>query len=122
MSATSSSVTVSSSDTETLSPSRYLKLIFSRSAFFRRVSAAPAPRSERSTVSVSKNEPFRLETPMARSPRSSLLASAFILLEMRRSPSGPWYTAYMDDIMASSDWAVHMFDVAFSLRMCCSLV
>ena len=37
-------------------------------------------------------------------------------------PSGPWYTAYIDAITASSTCAVQMFDVAFSRRMCCSRV
>ena len=39
-----------------------------------------------------------------------------------RSPTGPWYTAYMDAITASSTCAVQMFEVAFSRRMCCSRV
>ena len=38
------------------------------------------------------------------------------------SPSGPWYTAYIDAITANSTWAVQMLDVAFSRRMCCSRV
>lgn len=41
---------------------------------------------------------------------------------MRRRPSGPWYTAYIEAMTASSTWAVQMFDVAFSRRMCCSRV
>ena len=40
----------------------------------------------------------------------------------RVRPSGPWYTAYMLAITASSTCAVQMFDVAFSRRMCCSRV
>ena len=39
-----------------------------------------------------------------------------------RNPSGPWYTAYIEAITASSDCAVQMFDVALSRRMCCSRV
>src|SRR5438445_532835 len=41
---------------------------------------------------------------------------------MRRRPSGPWYTAYMLAITASSTCAVQMLLVAFSRRMCCSRV
>jgi hypothetical protein len=41
---------------------------------------------------------------------------------MRRRPSGPWYTAYIEAITASSTWAVQMLLVAFSRRMCCSRV
>ncbi len=41
---------------------------------------------------------------------------------MPRSPSGPWYTAYMPAITASSTCAVQMLLVAFSRRMCCSRV
>ena len=39
-----------------------------------------------------------------------------------RSPSGPWKTAYIDAITASSACAVQTFEVAFSRRMCCSRV
>ena len=39
---------------------------------------------------------------------------------MRFSPSGPWYTAYIDATTASSTCAVQMLLVAFSRRMCCS--
>ena len=42
--------------------------------------------------------------------------------ERIRMPSGPWYTAYIALMLASSAWAVQMFDVAFSRRMCCSRV
>jgi hypothetical protein len=37
-------------------------------------------------------------------------------------PSGPWYTAYIPAITASSTCAVQMLLVAFSRRMCCSRV
>ncbi|MNL18250.1 hypothetical protein D3C87_1393880 [compost metagenome] len=37
-------------------------------------------------------------------------------------PLGPWYTAYMLAMLASSTCAVQMLDVAFSRRMCCSRV
>ena len=37
-------------------------------------------------------------------------------------PWGPWYTAYMLAVTASSTCAVQMFEVAFSRRMCCSRV
>ena len=41
---------------------------------------------------------------------------------MARTPSGPWYTAYIEAITASRLWAVQMFEVALSRRMCCSRV
>ena len=41
---------------------------------------------------------------------------------MARMPSGPWYTAYIPAITASSTCAVQMLEVAFSRRMCCSRV
>ena len=41
---------------------------------------------------------------------------------MRRRPSGPCQLAYRPAMFASSTWAVQMFEVAFSRRMCCSRV
>ena len=41
---------------------------------------------------------------------------------MRRNPTGPWYTAYIDAMTDNSTCAVQMLDVAFSRRMCCSRV
>ena len=38
------------------------------------------------------------------------------------NPSGPWYTAYIPAITASSTCAVQILDVALSLLMCCSRV
>ena len=43
-------------------------------------------------------------------------------LRLIRSRPGPWYTAYMLAITASSTCAVQMLLVAFSRRMCCSRV
>ena len=37
-------------------------------------------------------------------------------------PDGPWYTAYMPAMIASSTCAVQMLLVALSRRMCCSRV
>jgi len=58
--------------------------------------------------------------------RATALASSTVSVctrsAMRRSPSGPWYTAYMLAITASSTCAVQMLLVAFSRRMCCSRV
>ena len=42
------------------------------------------------------------------------------LAAIAASPSGPWYTAYIAAITASSTCAVQMLLVAFSRRMCCS--
>ena len=41
---------------------------------------------------------------------------------IRLRPSGPWYTAYMLAMTASSTCAVQMLLVALSRRMCCSRV
>ena len=41
---------------------------------------------------------------------------------IRVRPSGPCQTANMPAMLASSTWAVQMFEVAFSRRMCCSRV
>lgn len=49
-------------------------------------------------------------------------ADLWILVAISFSPCGPWYTAYMADILASSAWAVHMLLVALSRLICCSLV
>ena len=49
-------------------------------------------------------------------------ASAWTRPAMRFSPSGPWYTAYIDATTASSTCAVQMLLVAFSRLMCCSRV
>jgi hypothetical protein len=49
-------------------------------------------------------------------------AELWILVAISFSPWGPWYTAYMADMLASSAWAVQMLLVALSRLMCCSLV
>ena len=41
---------------------------------------------------------------------------------MRLRPAGPWYTAYIADMLASNACAVQMLLVAFSRLMCCSRV
>ena len=69
-------------------------------------------RSPRSTSSARGARATRPATRRWRWTRSA----------MARRPSGPWYTAYIDAITASSTCAVQMFDVAFSRRMCCSRV
>ena len=56
------------------------------------------------------------------SPAATSRANRCVRCAIPRSPSGPWYTAYMLAMTASSTWAVQMLLVAFSRRMCCSRV
>ena len=81
-------------------------------------SASPGTR----TVRVSKYDSVTTSRPAAESPAASAFASRCTRAAMARSRSGPWYTAYIPAITASSTWAVQMFEVAFSRRMCCSRV
>ena len=60
--------------------------------------------------------------PVSRNPAASSAALPCTRRAMPRSPSAPWYTAYMEATTANRTWAVQMFDVAFSRRMCCSRV
>jgi hypothetical protein len=55
-------------------------------------------------------------------PALNRRAELWILVAISFSPWGPWYTAYMADMLASSAWAVQMLLVALSRLMCCSLV
>ena len=71
---------------------------------------------------VSKYDSVTTSRPAAASPPASALVSRCTRSAMARSRSGPWYTAYIAAITASSTWAVQMLDVAFSRRMCCSRV
>mmetsp|Transcript_34347 Transcript_34347/g.75125 ORF Transcript_34347/g.75125 Transcript_34347/m.75125 type:complete len:263 (-) Transcript_34347:1057-1845(-) len=81
--------------------------------------ALPAPTCR---VTVSKKgwegAPWpSLAAPMARAEARPCTRAAICL-----SPSGPWYTAYMAEMLASSACAVQMLEVALSRRMCCSRV
>ena len=71
---------------------------------------------------VSKYASVTTSRPAAASPPASAFVSRCTRSAMVRSRSGPWYTAYIPAITASSTWAVQMLDVAFSRRMCCSRV
>ncbi len=71
---------------------------------------------------VSKNASERSDRPYDRSRAASASAFFATSVAIARSPSGPWYTAYIEAITASSTCDVQMFDVAFSRRMCCSRV
>ena len=71
---------------------------------------------------VSTYEPVTTSRPAAASPAASAFVSRCTRSAMARSRSGPWYTAYIAAITASSTCAVQMFEVAFSRRMCCSRV
>ena len=55
-------------------------------------------------------------------PLFSTQARAWMLWAIFLRPSGPWYWAYIAAMLASSAWAVQMFEVALSRRMCCSRV
>ncbi len=81
-----------------------------------------AARPGTRAVTVSKSSPAISSTPPARSPSASAAACRCTRAAIARSPSGPWYTAYMPAMTASSTWAVQMLLVAFSRRMCCSRV
>ena len=83
-----------------------------------RVSAcAPA-----SMAMVPKNASWRSEKPARTAQPASSRVCRLTRLAIRRSPSGPCQTGYMPAITASSTWAVQMFEVAFSRRICCSRV
>jgi hypothetical protein len=73
-------------------------------------------------VTVSKNASCTTSTPPARRPAARVAARPATRVAIARSPSGPWYTAYIEAITASSTCAVQMLLVAFSRRMCCSRV
>ena len=63
-----------------------------------------------------------LRTQPAPSPAPIATARRCTRRAIARSPSGPWYTAYIPATTARSTWAVQMLEVAFSRRMCCSRV
>mmetsp|Transcript_4043 Transcript_4043/g.12145 ORF Transcript_4043/g.12145 Transcript_4043/m.12145 type:complete len:264 (+) Transcript_4043:913-1704(+) len=73
-------------------------------------------------VTVSKNISDLVLKPSSLAPAAMMLARPWTLLAICLRPSGPWYTAYMAAMLASRAWAVQMFEVAFSLLMCCSRV
>ena len=94
------------------------RLIPSATAAFR-ITPCSAPTS---TVIVSKNPAGSTVNPRLSSPFASRTVLRWIRCAIARSPSGPWKTAYIDAITASSACAVQTFEVAFSRRMCCSRV
>ena len=71
---------------------------------------------------VSKNGSGWTRCPRSTAPAASRRAWPCTVRAMRSSPSAPWYTAYIEASTAGSTWAVQMFEVAFSRRMCCSRV
>ncbi|MNT60489.1 hypothetical protein D3C72_1980720 [compost metagenome] len=75
-----------------------------------------------SSVSVSKKVALVRVKPSDCRPAASVAARRCTRCAMRFRPCGPWYTAYIDAITASSTCAVQMFEVAFSRRICCSRV
>ena len=74
------------------------------------------------TVTVSKKCSCATVRPATRNASASTVAYLFTRDAIRRSPSGPWYTAYIAATTANSTCAVQMFEVALSRRMCCSRV
>ena len=60
--------------------------------------------------------------PNVSKARARISAREWTRSAMSLSPSGPWYTAYMEAMTARSTWAVQMLLVALSRRMCCSRV
>ncbi len=75
-----------------------------------------------STVMVSKNSRGSTAKPSDSKPLASRTVLRWMRWAIAFSPSGPWNTAYIDAITASSACAVQTFEVAFSRRMCCSRV
>ena len=71
---------------------------------------------------VSKNAFGSTSNPRLSSPFASRTVLRWMRCAIACSPSGPWNTAYIDAITASSACAVQTFEVAFSRRMCCSRV
>ena len=81
-----------------------------------------APACGVRTVIVSKNGASSTVKPSFRNPAASVPVNQWTRRAMARNPSGPWYTAYIDAMTASSTCAVQMLLVALSRRMCCSRV
>ncbi|MNJ50026.1 hypothetical protein D3C77_452860 [compost metagenome] len=73
-------------------------------------------------VRVSKKCSISTFTPSCCRPALRIAVSAWVRSAICFRPCGPWYTAYMLAMLASSTWAVQMLLVAFSRRMCCSRV
>ena len=115
---TSSRRVVSSSDRPMWSPSTRRTLNPASRARSASASASPGTR----IVMVSKYERVTTSRPTASSPAASAFVSRCTRSAIVRNRSGPWYTAYIAAITASSTWAVQMFEVAFSRRICCSRV
>ena len=112
-------VVVSSSAMQIVSASTTRRLMRSARAAAASASALPGTRS----ATVSKNGSWRTSTPTRRAGRRrAALVSQCTRCAISRRPSGPWYTAYMPAMFASSTCAVQMLLVAFSRRMCCSRV
>ena len=75
-----------------------------------------------STNSVSKKDEFFCIKPSCFNPSASNIVFWWISRAIAFNPFGPWYTPYIPAIMANKACAVQIFDVAFSLLICCSLV
>ena len=115
----SSTAVVSSHDSVRSSPSRR-KL---RPALWpaARASAALMPAGGVTRI-VSKNlSDFEVQPSFSR-PASRRVADCMQWPAICLRPSGPWYIAYSAETFARSAWAVQMFEVALSRRMCCSRV
>ena len=81
--------------------------------------ARPGTRARTRVEEVGRARPRR---PASQHRGQRLRRRRWIRSRSPRSPSGPWYTAYIEATTASSTWAVQMLEVALSRRMCCSRV
>ena len=63
-----------------------------------------------------------ISCPWALNFSARFLVWAWIVVAISFNFSGPWKIAYILEIIASNTWAVQIFEVAFSLLICCSLV
>ena len=75
-----------------------------------------------STQSVSKKAAGPTLKPRLSSPCAIRTAFSCTRWAIAFSPCGPWNTAYIEAITASSACAVQTLEVAFSRRICCSRV
>mmetsp|Transcript_17567 Transcript_17567/g.44706 ORF Transcript_17567/g.44706 Transcript_17567/m.44706 type:complete len:216 (+) Transcript_17567:2201-2848(+) len=112
---------VSSNATATSPPPIARTLILA--AAHRSTTAAAASSLPHPTLTVSKiPSSFGTAMPSFATAAANSLANVLQRVAMSLSPLGPWYSAYIAEMLASSACAVQMLLVALSRRMCCSRV